>query len=311
VSTSRGQSQLGLTVGRRRIGPRSSAGAGWPGCTRRDPSLANRRRIEDATVAAVKQYEPGFYAGRADVFLPSEAWRRSGERPHYWTRVAREVVEHVGPDGTDGTDGDNMLLEPRVRSLAALLNPTLRPSGEMAMQLTDDIDRRVRLTQADFAREYLSPPRPVILTDALVHWRALGRWSRQFFKTEYGHLEVRVDGERMTLRELVDRIEASSEDHPATYLRDQTLAEWPPGLTEDVYPMPECTRPNWLQSRFFPARGDMLFLEVYIGGSGARFPVLHYDNWHTHAFLGAALRREGICRLQPRTDRGHLSPGRR
>ena len=91
---------------------------------RRDPSLANRRRIEDATVAAVKRYEPGFYPGRVDLFLPSEAWRRSGDRPDDWKGVAREVVEHVGPDGTDG---DNMLLEPRVRSLATLLNPTLRP----------------------------------------------------------------------------------------------------------------------------------------------------------------------------------------
>lgn len=88
-----------------------------------DPSLANRRRIEDATVEAVKTYEPDFYAGRVDVFLPSEAWRRSGDRPDDWKRVAREVVEHVGPDGTGG---DNMLLEPRVGALAALLNPTLR-----------------------------------------------------------------------------------------------------------------------------------------------------------------------------------------
>ena len=91
---------------------------------RRDPLLANRRRIEDATVAAVKRYEPRFYAGRVDVFLPSEASRHSGDRLDDWKRVAREVVEHIGPDGTDG---DNMLLEPRVRSLAALLNPTLRP----------------------------------------------------------------------------------------------------------------------------------------------------------------------------------------
>lgn len=153
------------------------------------------------------------------------------------------------------------------------------------MQLTDDIDRRARLTRAEFAREYLSPPRPVILTDALSHWPALGRWSPQFFKTEYGHLEVQVDGERMTLRELVDRIEASSEDHPAPYLRNQPLAEWPPELTADVSPMPECTLPNWLQSRFFPARGDMSALEAYIGGRGAQFPVLHYDGLHTHAFL--------------------------
>lgn len=91
---------------------------------RRDPSLANRRRIEDATMAAVKRYEPSFYPGRVDVFLPSEAWRRSGDRPDDWKRVAGEVVEHIGPDGTEG---DNMLLEPRVSALAALLNPALRP----------------------------------------------------------------------------------------------------------------------------------------------------------------------------------------
>jgi thioesterase domain-containing protein len=89
---------------------------------RRDPSLTNRRRIEDATLAAIKLYEPGFYAGRVDIFLPSEAWRRSGDRPQDWKRMAAEVVEHVGHDGTEA---DNMLLEPHVRSLAGSVNPTL------------------------------------------------------------------------------------------------------------------------------------------------------------------------------------------
>ena len=90
---------------------------------RRDPALANRRRIEEATLAAVKRYEPGFYAGRVDVFLPSEAWRRSGDRPDEWKRVAGQVVEHVGPDGCDG---DDMLREPHVPVLAALLNQAFR-----------------------------------------------------------------------------------------------------------------------------------------------------------------------------------------
>jgi histone arginine demethylase JMJD6 len=49
--------------------------------------------------------------------------------------------------------------------------------------------------------------------------------------------------------------------------------------------MPECTAPNWLESRLFPSREPLSFVEVYIGGRGARFPVLHYDNWHTHAYL--------------------------
>jgi len=89
---------------------------------RRDPALANRRRMEDATVDALKRYYPGFYPGRVDAFLPSEAWRHSGDRPEDWKQVARQVVEHVGPRGADG---DNMLREPHVRALAALLDPCL------------------------------------------------------------------------------------------------------------------------------------------------------------------------------------------
>jgi len=153
------------------------------------------------------------------------------------------------------------------------------------MQLADQIDRRGALTREQFGREYLSPPRPVILTDAISHWRALGRWTPQFFKQEYGGLQVSVDGETMALRDLIDRIEVSTSDHPAPYLRNQLLAEWPPELSADVFPMPESTQPNWLESRFFPSRHQLSSVEAYIGGQGARFPVLHYDNWHTHAFL--------------------------
>lgn len=90
--------------------------------SRHDPSLENRRRVEDATIAAVKRYYPETYAGRVDVFFPSEAWRRSGEQAEHWSRVAEECVEHVGPDGADG---DNMLREPHVRALAPLVDSCL------------------------------------------------------------------------------------------------------------------------------------------------------------------------------------------
>ena len=58
-----------------------------------------------------------------------------------------------------------------------------------------------------------------------------------------------------------------------------------PELTDDVTPMPECTEPNWFESRVFPSRHRLATVEAYIGGEGAQFPTLHYDNWHTHAFL--------------------------
>ena len=82
---------------------------------RRDPALGHQRRVESATVAAVKRYDPGHYGGRIDIFLPNEAWRSSGDRCDDWKQVAGHVVEHVGPDECDG---DTMLLEPHVRALA-------------------------------------------------------------------------------------------------------------------------------------------------------------------------------------------------
>lgn len=153
------------------------------------------------------------------------------------------------------------------------------------MKLTDQIDRRAGLTREQFGREYLSPPRPVIVTDGISHWRALGRWTPQFFKQECGDLQVVVDGDTMALRDLIDRIEVSTSEDPAPYLRNQSLAEWPPELTDEVMPMPEFTQPNWLDSRFFPSRNRLSSLEVYIGGKGARFPTLHWDGLHTHAVL--------------------------
>ena len=32
-------------------------------------------------------------------------------------------------------------------------------------------------------------------------------------------------------------------------------------------------------------RWSLTFTELYIGGTGAKFPLLHYDGLHTHAFL--------------------------
>ena len=153
------------------------------------------------------------------------------------------------------------------------------------MQLDDQIDRRAGLSGDQFDREYLRPLRPVILMDAISHWRALGRWSPQFFKEEYDRLQVEVDGEAMALGDLIDRVEASTDDNPAPYLRNQVLAEWPPELSADVSPMPDCTQPNWLESRLFPRGEKLSSVEVYIGGQGAQFPTLHYDGLHTHAFL--------------------------
>jgi histone arginine demethylase JMJD6 len=148
-----------------------------------------------------------------------------------------------------------------------------------------NVDRRSLLSRRAFEREYLNPPRPVILTDAIARWPALGKWTPEFFAERYGGLELTVDGTAMTLRDLVARVLESSPERPAPYLRNQLLSRWLAELLDDVTPLPECTRPNWLDSPLFPSRQSLIYFEVYIGGRGAAFPVLHYDGLHTHAFI--------------------------
>ncbi len=89
---------------------------------RADPALSNRIRVEEATVEAVRRYEPRPFAGRVDLFCPNAAWLQSEDEPNLWRRVVSEVVEHVG---ADDCDGDNMLLEPHVRAVAARIGPLL------------------------------------------------------------------------------------------------------------------------------------------------------------------------------------------
>lgn len=106
---------------------------------RHDPALASRRRIEDATVSAVRRYEPEFYAGRIDLVLPNAGWRHSGERVDEWKRVATRVVEHLAPDEADG---DFMLREPYAQGLAAMLTGLLRDDEEPRAPATSSLTRR-------------------------------------------------------------------------------------------------------------------------------------------------------------------------
>ena len=55
-----------------------------------------------------------------------------------------------------------------------------------------EIERRSGLTPEQFAEEYLNPLKPVVFTDLMDTWPAKNRWTLDFFKNTYGHLEVPV-----------------------------------------------------------------------------------------------------------------------
>jgi histone arginine demethylase JMJD6 len=136
-----------------------------------------------------------------------------------------------------------------------------------------------------YVREYVDPLKPVVITGALEHWPANGKWTLDFFRDHYGNLPLQIDGRDLSMAQLIAEVCASTPEAPAPYLRNYLTKHLPEALQADIVPMPSCTRPNWLEHPLIASRADLTFTELYIGGKGARFPVLHYDGWHTHAFL--------------------------
>lgn len=91
-----------------------------------DPVLAPRVRVQRATVAAVRRYEPRRFAGRLCLFLAGRQWQRSSVAARRWLSVALQGEEYCGPDGSEGFD---MLRERHAPQFAELFR-RCRDSGE-------------------------------------------------------------------------------------------------------------------------------------------------------------------------------------
>ncbi len=166
-----------------------------------------------------------------------------------------------------------------------------------------EIERRRNISYEAFAREYLYLNKPVILCGALENWKALKRWTPEMFKTEFGSMEFSINATEygqeghkenarahFTMASFIDRVLESSEERPAPYFRNENLYDLFPSLKPDVEPLPEYLLPNWLGEKYLVKQvGEILnhsaIIELYIGGTGGSFPVLHYDGAGTHAFL--------------------------
>jgi histone arginine demethylase JMJD6 len=153
--------------------------------------------------------------------------------------------------------------------------------------LLEKIDRHEwsQLGRQRYVREYVDLLKPVIITDALEHWPARSKWTFDFLQDHYGQLLLEVDGRHLSMAQLIAEVGTSTPHAPAPYLRNYSIKLLPGGLQADIAPMPSCTGPNWLEHPLMKVRWSLSAPELYIGGKGARFPVLHYDGLHTHAFL--------------------------
>jgi histone arginine demethylase JMJD6 len=184
-----------------------------------------------------------------------------------------------------------------------------------------EIERREKLSYEEFARDYLYANKPVVITDALKGWKAVERWSPEFFKKEFGTMKFslpekgnakyKADGKgevAYTMSSFIDRVLSSTEDNPAPYFRNQILYDLFPTLKQDIEPLPEYFQPNWLPDHYMVKYvGEVLnrgaALEIYIGGQGGAFPVLHYDGAGAHAFLMQVYGRKQFIIYPPSQEK--------
>jgi hypothetical protein len=166
------------------------------------------------------------------------------------------------------------------------------PGGDIqthrnAPTFIDAIDRYdwSELGAARYLREYMTPLKPVVISGAFEHWPARQKWTLDFFRRQHGDLPLEIEGRELTMAELISEVENSTPTKPAPYLHNHLVSRLPAELRTDIDPMPACTYPNWLEHPLISFRGPLTYVELYIGGTGARFPILHYDGLHTHAFL--------------------------
>ena len=145
------------------------------------------------------------------------------------------------------------------------------------------VERRASLGRKEFIQEYVAKSRPVILPDLTRNWAAMGKWTPEFFSAHYGHLSHIVKGTAYSVAEQMELIRSSTEEKPAPYSYNLNIDLVFPELKRDVEPL-LLGRSDRLAHPFIPnavTRGTVKH-EVFFGGKGASFPVLHVDLQHLH-----------------------------
>ena len=88
-----------------------------------DGLLRYTRRVERATLSAIRAYCPRPFHGPVTLFAPSDEWIGSHDRPMDWKAMAGEGLETV--IGPSDCDGDSLLRDPHARWLADALRARL------------------------------------------------------------------------------------------------------------------------------------------------------------------------------------------
>lgn len=158
--------------------------------------------------------------------------------------------------------------------------------------ILQDIERRSGLTPESFAAEYLKPLKPVVFTDLMDVWPAKEKWTVEFFKSKYGHLEVPVYSANyskpgkgymepdkvMSFKEFLEVLESGPTDLRMFLFN---IFRHAPELCQDF-------STHTIMSGFIKQ-----FPFMFFGGQGSHV-ALHYDIDMAHVFLNQIYGRKRV-----------------
>lgn len=141
------------------------------------------------------------------------------------------------------------------------------------------VDKRSKLSRREFIEQYVEPGLPVVLTDVVGAWPAMGKITPEYLKTHYGHLTRDVKGTTYTLAEYVDLLPTSTPANPLPYPFNLNVTQVMPELLADVEPGVVYGKSDRITHRLLPKMFllNTTPIELFLGGNGASFPYLHID----------------------------------
>ncbi|WP_290664468.1 cupin-like domain-containing protein [Ignavibacterium sp.] len=174
-----------------------------------------------------------------------------------------------------------------------------------------ELQRINGLKPEEFRSEYVAKRKPVILENAIAHWKAVEKWTPEFWIKEYGGKKVEIDNKHYTLGEVITLALSSDENNPAPYYRNIRIALEYPELVTDFSPESEFCLPNYFLHKVFSPLRTSLFAygqyELFIGGRGRSFPYLHYDVPGADTFIHQIAGEKELILFSP-DDSKYLYP---
>lgn len=159
------------------------------------------------------------------------------------------------------------------------------------------VDRRSGLNRESFRKEYLTPKKPVIMTDFMDSWPAKNKWTIEYFKEKHGDVVVPVYSadysnagkgymtadQQMKFGDYLEILETGPTDLRMFLFN---IFKHAPSLCEDF--STPTIMDGWIKSYPF----------MFFGGEGS-FVNMHYDIDMSHVFLNQFHGRKKVMLFPP------------